>query len=247
MCYYSGVMADGMGERETVDSPNEQEEAARQLRVAQNLSRLESGISTAAQIAGRSPVADSSDDEEEGSERGGRAFRAPLAAARALRVGVTSRLNAIKAGIELGMTLRQEIEDTNFSGGVFWTVLLLSIVKDAWDLIVGWADLGLSGTLINVVITVALFITFFFKINFFEKMFWRIVWAMGAEFIPLLDLFPSYVISTILLKYHSEKKVRELEEQLKNVQLNVARNRAAVRGANQPRGRTGSQPRREAA
>lgn len=129
-----------------------------------------------------------------------------------------SKGEAIKQGILLGSEIRQEISDGRFDGGTFYAVLFLCVIKDSIDLV----TLGTIGVIVNIFITITLFIVFFLKKSFLKKyLIKRYIWPMIIEFIPIVCAFPSYTVSCILLKMKLDNRTRNLEEELRKVNKKI--------------------------
>jgi hypothetical protein len=195
-----------------------------------------------------------------------------------------SKAGAVRKGITMGFSLRGQIKEGNFSGSTFYTVLILSLIKDLLDFVAlaaaaaaaeataaaataatagavavgaggvaaGSAATGLGlpvavvagivsalsalvaggmaatvGTLvgsatgmevfvelINVVVSVLLFIVFFRQTSWLKRfLFKRYVWAWIIEFIPIINYFPTYTFMTIFLKLKINKQNKKREKQ----------------------------------
>lgn len=128
-----------------------------------------------------------------------------------------SRLEALKQGLKLGLYLKKRIKDGKFDS--FIVVLILSLIKDFID----FASLGTFGTVFNIFITITLFIVFFlqkqtFKKYFIKKFLWKYIAVMVAEYIPGLDVMPSYTMSAILLKLSIDRKIGKMKKSLDEVE-----------------------------
>lgn len=142
----------------------------------------------------------------------GRAF---LAVARKRSAG-----EAIKQGIALGSNLRSQISDTKFEGSTFYTVLLLSVVKDLLDIL----TVGTIGALANFVITPALIMIFFMKRPILKRLLIRFfLGSIILEGIFGIAIFPAYTISTFMLKHNANKKIKELNSRVKEVEKEIAK------------------------
>lgn len=126
-------------------------------------------------------------------------------------LGAKNQAGAAKQGLVMGVQMRQAIKQGDFSGGNFITVLLLSVLKDFVDIVA----IGTIGVLINIPITIFLFIVFFMQLSVIKKyLLKRFIWPMIIEFIPFLSIFPAYTISTIWLKMKIDKRNKEMQAQL---------------------------------
>ncbi len=125
------------------------------------------------------------------------------------RVGAT--VNAIK----LGLRIRKAISDGKFEGGNFYTVLILSVLKDFIDI----ASFGIYGTLFNIPIIIFLFIVFFLQLSTIKKFILkRYIWPSIVEYIPFINTFPSYTISTLWLKVKVDRRNKEMEANLREIE-----------------------------
>lgn len=122
---------------------------------------------------------------------------------------------AIKEGAEIGLELRNKINEGKFEGGTFYTVLILALIGDFIDLL----TLGTIGYFLDKIIMIALFFVFFLKVSAIKKyLIKRFIWPSIIKFIPLISTFPSYTISTIMLKLKVDKENKKLENQLREVE-----------------------------
>ena len=131
-----------------------------------------------------------------------------------------SIFEAIKQGTILGEHLRREIADGKFDA--FIAVLILSLFKDIFDGI----TLGTIGSLLNIAISITLFIVFFlrksrFKRWLIKKFVWRYIIIVIIEFIPGINIFPAYTVSAILLKLKVDKRTKDLESRLEEVETEI--------------------------
>lgn len=136
---------------------------------------------------------------------------------------------SIKQGMAIGFMLRENISECRFDGATFYTVLCIAIMKDLID-VPDLLTLNTIGKFVNIACSVALFIIFFLRRSrikgFIVKMLFKRLWKwvilfIVAETVPIVDLMPNYVICTILLKRKVNKKRRELENQLEDVEETV--------------------------
>lgn len=128
-----------------------------------------------------------------------------------------TKLEALKQALILGLQIRQEIKRVGFSGAQFWIVLILSIIK---DLFIDIPTLGVASPIINFAVTGVLAIVFFMRKSGMKKQLikWFVVPCL-VEFVPgLSGFFPSYLLSTFLLKLKTEKRKKKLKNQLKDVE-----------------------------
>jgi hypothetical protein len=136
--------------------------------------------------------------------------------------GDTSAVEAVKSGLQLGFDLRHQIDATNFDAGTFYTVLLISIIKDILDCL----SLGVGGTIFNIAVTVALMIIFFMRGSWFKRylvkrFLWPIIISVFIEFIPFVDFFPTYSLMAIFLKLKMDKERKQLGQQLEEVEKDL--------------------------
>lgn len=126
-----------------------------------------------------------------------------------------SPLGEVWEGVKIGFELRREMAEKGMTAGVFFTILLLSVLKDFGDLV----SLGTTGWLVNIAISTALFIVFFMQRSFIKRfLIKRFIFPVIIEFIPFLDFFPTYTIMAILLKLKLDKINRDLKNQLADLE-----------------------------
>jgi len=135
-----------------------------------------------------------------------------------------STVQAVKAGAEIGYELRQRIAAGSFQG--FLMALGLAAVKDLWDFITEFFDAGLTGSLLNILITTALIIIVMFQGIWFKrfiiKKFWKRYVAVAiAEFIPIVNFFPWWTISIILVKQQADKKRKEYQRASEQLEMDL--------------------------
>lgn len=123
-----------------------------------------------------------------------------------------SKVNAIKTGAEIGLDLRHRIAAGSMQGFLF--ALSLAIIKDFWDFGTIWFTVGIAGTLFNIMITTALLFVVMFQGIWFrrwllKKMWGRFLGAMVMEFIPILNFFPWWIISVLLVKQAADKRQKK--------------------------------------
>ncbi len=123
-----------------------------------------------------------------------------------------SKTELFKRGVYLGEYLRNRIDETRFDGASFFAVLTLSIIKDFSDFL----TLGMAGTITTFVITPALFIVFLMRRGNILKRYAlkRFIFAPIFELIPFVNIYPTYIMLTIMLKLRMDKKVRKLKEDI---------------------------------
>jgi len=126
----------------------------------------------------------------------------------------------VKEGVKVGFEARGAIAEKRFTGGIFIVTLLLSLFKDFSDIL----DLGTLGTIINIPVTIALFITFWGMGQTIRKfVIKRFIGAIILEFIPFLNIIPLYTILTLWMRIKSDNdkakednQRKEEERQIKN-------------------------------
>ncbi|MBI5037340.1 MAG: hypothetical protein HZC01_01345 [Candidatus Kerfeldbacteria bacterium] len=125
-----------------------------------------------------------------------------------------SKVNAIKTGAQIGIDLRHRIAAGGMQGFLF--ALSLAIIKDFWDFGTIWFTIGFAGTLFNIMITTALLFVVMFQGIWFrrwllKKMWSRFLGAIILEFIPILNFFPWWIISVLLVKQAADKRLKKME------------------------------------
>ena len=122
-----------------------------------------------------------------------------------------SKYNALTTGISVGLRMRQRMQQG--SARTFLFALALAIIKDFVD-IASIEIGGLAGSLLNIAVTWALFTATVLQgsyiIKFIIKKMWKWLASSAiAEFIPIINIFPSWTISVLLMWRAVKKKIRE--------------------------------------
>ncbi|MCX6786027.1 MAG: hypothetical protein NTZ18_04220 [Candidatus Komeilibacteria bacterium] len=144
-------------------------------------------------------------------------------AAQGLKTAVTSgnKLKVLTEAAKLGFSLRRGIAEGSFSA--FIVVIILAVIKDLWDIL---DPSSITGDIVNVFISVALFIVVSFQGTWFKrwlvkKFLGKYIMGMLAEFIPGVAIFPTYTIMVLLVRWQNRKEIKKYQEALEELELEM--------------------------
>lgn len=128
---------------------------------------------------------------------------------------------ALQQGAIFGAHLRKEIATGAFSG--FFIALLLAMIKDLAD-----AEQFVLTWVVNFFVTISLLVVIMFQGTYFKRRVFRAVWkrvvvAVFAESIPILNVIPWYTIAILLIKREADKHINEKKEALKKLDADMKR------------------------
>lgn len=196
-----------------IESRDDQNQAAEELRKNKTLDML----NTFGFVFKNQEKEKKKQAQTEGKKQSERAYK------RVENLGSTK--GRIKESAKIGLEARGAISEKRFTGEIFIVTLLLSLFKDFSDVL----DLGTLGTVINLPVTIALFITFWGLGNRIRKLvIRRFIGAIILETIPFLNIVPVYTILTLWMRIKSDsdeekakRQEEEKERQTKNQRDNI--------------------------
>lgn len=131
---------------------------------------------------------------------------------------------AAGVGKRLGSELKRRIATGDIRA--YHIALMLALTKDAWDLVETFITGGLMASLLNIIISSALYIILYSQSGWIMGMIkryyhQRIIAILLAEFVPILGFLPLYTFLIISLKRRADKDLKKHRQALKKISMGM--------------------------